>query len=127
MDHRAILAVIGAGGLDLGDPELHEDEAGGLAGVDSGAGHVGGRLVLGAEVVGEEVGVVEEADDAEPGAGDAVGVLEVEGERLLRRTARRRRRRQRPVAMGPDPRERHVPRVPADGELVQPELAQVGA
>lgn len=79
MHDGQVLPVFGPGLLDGRDEDAHEDEARGLADVDGPARDVGERLVLGAEVVGEEVGVVQEADDPQPDPGDAVGVEVLQG------------------------------------------------
>ena len=61
--HGKGLPVLGPGRLDPGDADLHHDQPGCLHLVKSVPRQVGGEVVVGWEIVREEVIVVEEADN----------------------------------------------------------------
>lgn len=58
MDDRESLAVFGAGRLDFGDVNFHNDQTGGLDLVNDGSGEMSGQVVVQREIVREEVVVV---------------------------------------------------------------------
>jgi hypothetical protein len=57
------LSVLGPRGFDLGDPDLNHDQPCCLDFVESVPRQVIWKVVVGWKVVGEEVVIVEEADD----------------------------------------------------------------
>ena len=63
MHHGEGLAVLGAGRLDLGDADLDHDQPRCFNLVEGVPGEVVRQVVVGWEVVGEEVVIVEETDD----------------------------------------------------------------
>lgn len=63
MHHGEGLAVLGPGRLDLGDADLDHDQPCRFDLVEGVPGEMVWEIVVGWEIVGEEVVVVEEADD----------------------------------------------------------------
>lgn len=63
MHHGQGLAVLGPGGLDPGDADLDDDQPRRLDLVEGVPGEVVRQVVVGREVVGEEVVVIEETYD----------------------------------------------------------------
>ena len=80
VDHRPVRVVFFARRLDPRHAQLQRDEPDRFLGVD-GSALLAERDLLGLEVEGVEVVVVQEADDAAPSAGDAIGIFCCNGER----------------------------------------------